>query len=144
MEHKMTKNLWGSVEPPETLRTPHSLLVEQAAYLKEMTEGLLYASVYRVPAPIQNVLAPNRSPRFTSTLSIVAPALAAYSYQVLSATYPVSLYPVLVEITGTKPETRCDNEEAFLAAIAEALTSGQTRRVVQGLLAQIKSDTKHP
>lgn len=42
-----TKNLWGTLPDLETSRTPHTVLLEQAALLRDMTNGLLIGKVER-------------------------------------------------------------------------------------------------
>jgi hypothetical protein len=39
------KNLWGELPKPETIRTPYTILKEQASILSEITNGLLIGEV---------------------------------------------------------------------------------------------------
>jgi hypothetical protein len=60
----MAENLWGTLPTGENVRTPHSILLEQANLLTQQTEGIL---VGRVRRELSEEL-------FESILQIVVPA----------------------------------------------------------------------
>ncbi|OQW91383.1 MAG: hypothetical protein BWK78_04820 [Thiotrichaceae bacterium IS1] len=109
----MTKNLWGTLPETETIRTPHAVLMEQAALLREMTNGLLLGKVKRRPVPPNNPFVPQQQ-GFELRLLIVAPALDNYSYTVVTIFYPMAtLYPVKVENNSDHKPVTCQSEEEF-------------------------------
>lgn len=75
----VTKNLWGELPDAADIRSPVTILREQASLLTQMTNGTLQGEVYLE----------NSGGRFSSTLYILAPALDDYRYSVLSVQYPV-------------------------------------------------------
>lgn len=129
----MAKNLWGSLPNVEKLRTPHTVLQEQASLLAELTGGLLLGQVHRDQA----------ASSFKLTLRINAPALNNYSYTVLKVSHPIELYPLHVDNeTRASATKKCNTEEEFEQVLGSILASNEVQRVIAGLLAQIRADAK--
>jgi hypothetical protein len=154
------KNLWGDLPNIETLRTPYTLLKEQASILSEITKGLLIGEV------IHN----QKDKLFVIILRIKAPSLNNYTYSVLEVQYPIQLYPVFVKNLASdnfnnleknlmnaannplmsfvdyggflenQGYNKCFSEEEFENALGEILSSPEVKRVISGLLAQIHAD----
>ncbi|MCP4344818.1 MAG: hypothetical protein GY795_04735 [Desulfobacterales bacterium] len=123
------KNLWGSIPVTENIRTPYAVLLEQASLLENMTEGLLIGKV------IKNA----EDDKFRYDLSIVAPALNNYHYNVTAVIHGIELYPLhLLSSDGSFIE--CETEKAFESRLENTLSSELVRRVIAGLLAQIRAD----
>jgi hypothetical protein len=137
----MTQSLWGALETVPIPLTPHKILLEQASFVKEMTGGLLHGRVGRSRyVDPTNIFGTTKSDLLLSTLSVVAPSLANYTYQVLTVRYPMTLYPAIVT-SAQLVETRCESEGALKSALKSVLSAPQVLRVMQGLIAQIQSDT---
>jgi hypothetical protein len=135
----MTKNLWGELPKTAMVKTPYAILLEQAAILRDMTNGLLSGDVKRIQTEFDEQ--GSMGERFKVKLLVVAPALANYSYTVVVITYPVStLYPVTVNPSYEDKYVKCDSEEEFLQTLEQVLSSGKTLKVVANLLAQIQAD----
>jgi hypothetical protein len=132
MRLHMTESLWGALPTGGGMRTPHSILLEQAEVLTQQTSGVLVGRVTREISIVSD---------FKSTLQIVAPSLN-YVYDVLSLHYSVNLYPVSVEPSSSLPGARAENEIQLKAELKRVLTSEFVRKAVSGLLAQIRADEK--
>jgi hypothetical protein len=158
------KNLWGELPNPETIRTPYTLLKEQASILTEITNSLLIGEV------IHN----QKDKFFVIILRIKAPSLNNYTYSVLEAQYSIKLYPVFVKNLASdsfkKLENleanklrlglmsaveypgwlenqgyrQCSSEEELEKTLGEILSSPEVRRVISALLAQIHADIPKP
>ncbi|MBD2016549.1 hypothetical protein H6F96_21575 [Microcoleus sp. FACHB-53] len=154
------KNLWGELPKPETIRTPYTLLKEQASILSEITNGLL----------IGEVINDQRDKFFVNILRIKAPSINNYTYSVVQVQYPIQLYPVFVKnLTSDKFNNleknlmnaannpligfvdpggllvqqgynKYSSEEEFENALGEILSSEEVKQVISALLAQIHAD----
>lgn len=154
------KNLWGELPKPETIRTPYTLLKEQASILSEITNGLL----------IGEVTNDQRDNFFVNILRIKAPSINNYTYSVVQVQYPIQLYPVFVKnLTSDKFNNleknlinaannplmgfvdpggllvqqgynKYSSEEEFENALGEILSSQEVKQVISALLAQIHAD----
>ncbi len=127
-------NLWGQLPTVEVRRTPYVILREQAALLGQMTENLLEGHVEKG----------REGSKFAAKLNIVAPTLDHYTYTVLHVDYPVALYPLKVWDTGEGAFRECGNDAEFVEAVGEILSSDRVKRVIAGLLSQIRSDAPTP
>ena len=126
------KNLWGELPKPETIRTPYTLLKEQASILSEITNGLLIGEVRRVFGKDQE---------FIFNIRIKAPALNDYTYSVVEVKYPIKLYPVIVKsLVVENFQRECSSEEEVENALGEILSSQEVKRVILALLSQIHED----
>jgi hypothetical protein len=154
------KNLWGELPKPETIRTPYTLLKEQASLLSEITKGLL----------IGEVTNNQKDMFFVNILRIKAPSINNYTYSVVEVQYPIKLYPVFVKnLTSDKFNNleknlmnaannplmgfvdsggllvqqgynKYSSEEEFEKALGEILSSQEVKQVISALLAQIHAD----
>lgn len=125
------KNLWGELPPLANVRTPVSVLKEQAAHLTEMTKGVLVGMVVSVVW---------KSNLFAYQLVIRAPALNAYEADILMIGYDITLYPLRFANVATDGAVLlCDTEEAFIAQIETVLTSESVRRIVVTLFERAHS-----
>jgi len=136
-----TKNLWGQLPETATIKTPYAILLEQAAMLRELTNGLLVGDVKRSQnGPVDQLMR-----GFEIKLLIVAPALANYSYTVLTVIYPViTLYPVTLKPSYEEDKSvECQSEEQLMQALEKVLSSVRTQKVITNLLAQIQADNSY-
>jgi len=125
------KNLWGELPNAETIRTPYTILKEQASILSEITNGLLIGEVV-VNIQKENFLA--------MTLRIKAPSLNNYTYSVVDVQQPIQLYPVGIRNLIKNTWTEYSSEEEFENALGQILSSQEVKRVISALLAQIHAD----
>lgn len=127
------KNLWGELPNTETLRTPYSILKEQASILSEITNGLLIGEVNSYPK--ENL--------FVMILRIKAPSLNNYTYSVVEVQHKIQLYPVFVMNLASDENqgfNQCSSEEEFEKALGQILSSQEIKKVISVLLAQIQAD----
>ena len=126
------KNLWGDLPELSDVRSPATILREQASLLTQMTKGTLQGEVSLL----------KRKDKFDLTLRILAPALDNYSYTVLGVVYPIEMYPADVfDAHNLPPIPRsCTDEESLQSTLANILSSSRTQKVISHLLAQSKGD----
>ncbi|MEQ9232960.1 hypothetical protein [Coleofasciculus sp. E2-BRE-01] len=148
-----TKDLWGDLPSAETIRTPYTILKEQASILTEKTNSLLIGEVKSSPQieypdrreypGRREVLVDPDSQQtqfFVSYLRIKIPSLNNYTYSVLQIQYPLpDLYPVWVTsfAAAEDRECECKTEAEYENALGNILSSSDVKRVISGLLAQV-------
>ena len=125
-----TQDMWGELETESLkVRTPVSILKEQAALIGQKTKNILEAEV-RTESP--------NGPNFRIVLDFVVPSLDNYRYRLLSATHPITLYPLEARGPGGT-DSFLQNETAFLNWLRVQLSSEETRRIIGALLSQATS-----
>jgi hypothetical protein len=119
-------DLWGDIQT-EKIRTPVSILREQAALLGPKTQNIVEAKV------------DTRSERgdFYHYFTLVVPALDNYKYNLFAISHDIRLYPVLVQSEGTQ----LTNEQTFTEWLGRKLTSAETRKLISSLIAQATQAT---
>ena len=125
------KSLWGEIPSAETIRTPYTILREQAAFLGELTDHVLEGRVRRMR--VEGYITP-ASASFAFVMEIVARAIDDYAFRALFVTYPVTLYPVSLQDLSSEEGYECENEDVFVEHLGMILSSDRVRKVVQGLL----------
>jgi hypothetical protein len=117
-------DLWGAIEGPGVVRTPVSILKEQATLLGKKTNQLLRGRV-RTQAYGREV---------HHFFDIVVPALDDYSYELFGISHDTAdLYPVTVG------RSVFDKEAEFVDWLGTTLSSRETQKIVRNLLAQANS-----
>ena len=118
-------DFWGEIAAPE-IRTPVSILREQASLLGTKTQNLVEASVETDV---------HGDGEFVHTFRLVVPALDNYAYKLFQVSHSVSLYPVRVF-----PEKHTlDTEQDFIAWLRQTLSSNATKKLIGNLIAQVRS-----
>lgn len=126
-----TQNLWGELPVVEKVRTPLSILREQAVVLGQMSERLLEGEV---------VVTSTVPDQIEAHLNIVASTLGGYSVTILSIRYGLDIYPVTLQHAFEDSVTKsAKDEEAFIKALRQILSSESVRKVISALLTQIRS-----
>jgi len=138
----IAEDLWPADLAKEKVQTPVSILRAQAGHLGQKTSNLVEGRV--------DTLA--REGRIYHRFLLVAPALDNYSYELFRISHEATMYPIIVEEdpqTQITPNLRIDqrkklsSEEAFVEWLRGALSSQQTKRVVESLVSQSTDWTKH-
>ncbi len=124
------KNLWGDIPDSTGVKTPGTILKEQAFLLDKMTEGLLLGKVSRQQDGDSSIL----------SLFVVAPLLNNYRYLIARVTHGIELYPVYIDSALGGPTITCPTEETFETELGKLLSSPDIHRVIVGLLAEVKSE----
>ena len=118
--------LWGQIPKTGNLRTPITILREQAGLLGEATNNILQGDVSVSRA----------GEDFLLTLVIIAPSLDNYRYAILTVHHKMTLYPLLVERLITGGSVQCNNEDSFKTTLKDILSSPRVHLVIDSLLSQ--------
>jgi len=121
----MSQSFWR-IPNTDSIRTPLSILKEQASALTEQTGGALRGFVRRDVAGNDLIL----------TLRIVVSALNNYSIDLIKYWQPVQMYPGNLEFTLKPVNMTVENEEQFRKALMEILSSDEVTRIIASLLSQ--------
>jgi hypothetical protein len=129
----MPKNLWGEL-PTKLLRTPATVLKEQASLLAEATAGTLLGIVQTFKSDLGNL---------THRLSVRVPALSNYEVSILEIRHQITLYPCRVIDRHGDADAQDVNDEGELDGALEAiLCSMRVRQLILALLSQAKVETE--
>ncbi len=122
-------DLWDMTNLPIPERTPTSILKEQATALEEATKGILMG----------NVRTTFKNTTFTITLSVVAPGLNNYTFDIVHVLHDLGLYPLKMTAAwkaNEYPWTSCQDEDGFITELTTILRSDTVRNAIGTLLAQ--------
>lgn len=123
------RDLWPvDISTLPDLRTPVSILREQASLLGEKTDNLVEAEVRSQG---------DKSSQFVHSFFLVAPALDNYRYRLFDVTHKVDLYPVTISFLNTSYQA--NTEDKFVDALKKTLADERTKKVIQALIAQSRS-----
>ena len=129
------KNLWGELPVKDSIRTPYIILKEQAFILNEATNQLLIGHVEKI------VLKRNPSYDFECVLEIKAPSINNYSISVVEIKYPITIYPLIISSQVAEDSYQeCRNETELNQILEKILSSSEVKRVVLGLLSEVRAD----
>ncbi|HLK22343.1 MAG TPA: hypothetical protein VKT81_25525 [Bryobacteraceae bacterium] len=118
-------DFWGEIGSTE-VRTPLSILREQAAALGPKTLNLVEAKVETRRSYGQSIV---------HSFQLVVPALDDYTYQLFEIEHGADLYPLTVK----DEERTFGNEKQFTDWLQKELSSEKTKKLVSNLLAQVRS-----
>jgi hypothetical protein len=122
-------DLWATDLGTREITTPLAILRSQASLLAQKTSGMLEGQVETTT---------RRDGSFVHSFYVVAPALDHYKYGLLSIRHGIGLYPATV-YAPNQPELDANSEQELIECLRSALSSDETRRVVDALLAQSRS-----
>jgi|SRR5579862_421457 hypothetical protein len=122
-----SKSLWGDLSQIERVRSPRTILLEQAQYLTEVTKGALVGSV-------SDEIYPGR---FRYYLVVEVPVLNSYRVTVLTAEHDVDLYPVRIKADRAKIDVTCHGETEFENVVGSVLSSPAIKTMLSRLLSQL-------
>jgi hypothetical protein len=129
-----SKNLWADITSAAPVRTPTTILKEQATALMEMTKGTLIGKVEVNSKPGSD---------FEIVLSIIAPAINNYRFEVVYVGHGIQLYPANViaawERFSSGKEVKCQNEDELTDALGRILGSKEVTQVIMSLISQSKA-----
>ncbi len=121
----MSQSFW-KIPKADNIRTPLSILSEQASALTEETGGALRGRVKRDALGDDLVL----------TLTITVPALDNYSVDLIKYWQPIQMYPGSLDFTLKPASITVRNEEEFRKALMEILSSDEVTRIITSLFSQ--------
>lgn len=122
-------SLWV-IPDVSNVRTPMTMLKEQATALSEETEGLLRGNVFTSSSAVDTEL--------YITLSIIVPALNNYRFDVLTYNQPITMFPGTLHSAVGNKGYRINNEQEFDARLQSILASTEVSGVVAALIAQAR------
>ena len=123
----MVESFWA-VPDTTSFRTPLSILREQATALTEQTNGALVGNV--------GIFKDGVGADLVVSLSVEVPALDDYAYRLLQYRQPVDGYPGRLHLAWEERFFEFRDEEEFVSAIKDALSSDKVRQIVGSLLSQ--------
>lgn len=110
-------DLWPEFDRIDRIRTPVSILVEQASLLGEKTNNVVQGKV---------VSSTTKSSTFLHRFRIVSPSLEGYSYNLFSVQHEIEIYPAEFRL-GTDLADELE-QEGFIDP--ETLGSVEVRRIM--------------
>ncbi len=125
-----SKNLWADLSQLERVRTPRTVLLEQAQYLTEATKGALVGKVDDRTAYVAS--------GFRYLLDVRVPELNNYSVEILWIDHGIELYPVRLGASKPNKDVSCANESELEKAIESVLSSSEVKTILSHLLSQLK------
>lgn len=121
-------DLWPDFEL-ETVRSPKTILKEQADLLSHKTNNILKGEIGFVSAYDET----------TVGFSITSPYLNNYKYQLFHIKYnPATLYPVTIDGSIT-----CEDETTFKESIKGILRDPRTIKIINSLYSQSLEETEN-
>jgi hypothetical protein len=122
----MAESFW-QIPDVSTVRSPLSILREQAAALTEQTKGLLVGVVETRPNQ-------HNADMLLISLEIYVPALA-YQRKILTYDQPIEMYPGNIA-GGDLVDSHVADEGQFLVKMKDILASKRTADILASLLIQ--------
>jgi len=122
-------DFWGEIQA-DAIRTPASILREQAALLGPKTQNIIEAKVEMR----------TEGGHFWHSFDLVVPALDNYRYRLFQSNHTIGLYPLAVSDSAVRIDNvmRLETEEEFSDWLCKRLSSDETRRIIANLLAQAR------
>lgn len=121
----MPESFWALPDAAD-IRTPLSILREQAAALTEATKGVLVGLAEARPNGIGN------GQKLNVTLDVTVPGLNGYRYRILSYQQPIEMYPgQIVVVDGDWHGIA--NEDEFVAEVKSVLSSDRVKTILASL-----------
>ncbi len=128
----MEDDLWGEIAIDGKLELPIAILKRQAELLETKTGGVLQAHVHPMKMTGKDSVG--------YSFDIVAPALSNYVHKVLTISHPgILLYPVRLVSHVTDKDASCKDEEDFVKALKEVLSSDVVHKAVLALITQSRA-----
>lgn len=132
----MVKNLWGTLDTKNMIRTPLSIMKEQCSLLAEATNGIVYAEVDTSDVTMAN----NRlggSSGILHRFYVVAPALNNYRFDCFRVVHSVLLYPASAYCSFDEELSfEAQTEQEFEAGLGQILASAEMHKIIGSLLSQ--------
>lgn len=145
------KNLWPQDLESSSINSPLNILNEQAAYLREMTNGKVRVNIDTLGLrDIGTASDKVAKAGFKYGFYLVAPALDNYQYRLFVIAHDIEMYPVyillssdLLDQTGLTSDVyrthEVGSEDEFIESLAIIFSSDKAKRVIGSLIAQSES-----
>lgn len=120
------------IEKDISVKPPIAVLKELAQDLEQRTHGLLACEVRR------NYYGNDEQIAIDLKFHITAPSLNNYSYHVFSISHGFTFYPLDISVSNQSSRVAKTQEE-LEEILKEIFSSSEVKKVINGLLMQIKS-----
>jgi hypothetical protein len=143
-------DLWPENLTANKVRSPLTLLKEQAALLGQKTQNAVQAQVRSIESvslkSSGTLVRLEEGTVLRYEFCILAPRLGSYRYKLFTVSYDINIYPAVfnvdegiaeelgLEENGT--EAVAESEEAFLGILKKILRSERTKEIIQVLFSQ--------
>src|SRR5882724_8813454 len=111
-------SLWGDLSRLQQIRTPKTILVEQANILNQATKGVVRA----------DVVSTGSGPNLTHLLNLLAPALGNYTYMVAGVAHDINIYPCKLLNPIQNLAEDCTDEVDLKKKLSAVLSDPKTRK----------------
>jgi hypothetical protein len=138
-----TQNLWPAEFAVEKVRSPKTILKEQAGYLMEMTRNVLSADVHTS----------NYKDTRIHSFVVVAPALNNYRYTLFSVSHGGLFYPSTIKFSedvdfndpGKESlyngyDCIVDSEDELVTEMKKIFNTSHTVRIISSLISQSEAE----
>lgn len=123
-----TDNLWPEFSLDEVIRSPKTVLNEQAEFLANGTKNLLTANVNSYNNDFNEI---------AHDFIIIAPNLNGYRYKLFTLTHDsIMVYPCEIYEHNYGGTLEIDNESQLLAALKVIFSNETTKKVIKSLISQ--------
>jgi hypothetical protein len=120
-------SLWPEDFGTIAIVPPVVILKEQAGFLSQMTKNIVEGEVRS---------GKDGTGHFSHSLSLLAPALGGYRYELLRITHDIRLYPTdVVYLPGSYGE-QAASEQELKEILRKRFADDRTKKVLQALIAQ--------
>ena len=127
------ENLWPEFPVDNLVKSPKSILEEQAIFLATNTKNLLTANINTHT---------NFDGRLEHTFEIVAPALNGYKYSLFTINQKdIFLYPCRLEGEG---QYSINTEDDLIKKLKDIFNSAETQKIINSLMSQSKENAILP
>ena len=123
-------SIFDGVIEESSMVVPIAVLKELAQELNKRTKGLLFAKVE------QHIDSENH--KFYLEFYITAPYLNNYSYDAFTVNHDLGFYPLSIKSNSGKLVAKAENQEEFEKELKLIFSSSEIKKVINGLLAQVK------
>ncbi|MBS1917002.1 MAG: hypothetical protein JST87_12055 [Bacteroidetes bacterium] len=129
----MSNNLWPSFENIPDIKTPKSVLLEQAMYLENASKNLLKVQI------ATGSRAASGKETIVYRFNIIAPFLGNYSFSLLTLEHDIFLYPLLITCQLLNRSYNIQTEKDFFEILKTIFNDQKTIDTINNLLSQSKA-----
>ncbi|WP_462250908.1 hypothetical protein [Ferruginibacter sp.] len=120
-------DLWPEFGQIEKIRSPKTIMIEQANFLNEKTKNVLSAKV-------ETSSSSTSSQELIQFFKIYVPALNNYNFSLFYVRHKVIFYPLVIGLDGV--QFPIDDEPQFVEKLIEIFNSTTTLKIIRTLYSQ--------
>lgn len=132
----MERNLWPPFDDIPEIRTPKTILLEQAIFLEKSTQNLLKVEVTSKANQVSG------KEVIIHRFKIIAPFIGNYSFTLLTIEHDIFVYPAKVMFGLISQSYSVNNEGGLYQVLADIFKHDKTTEIIYKLLSQSKSAEK--